>query len=137
MNVELLRKVAERIVERPHLFDMAHWFYNEGRGGREQCGTTACIAGEVCLMTGRARIYDGRIKAGKNCSEPEYVEYYEDWSREGAAALEITEEQRHKLFHVENWPIEFKLRYHRSDAAGRACAAADRIRHFIKTWGRE
>lgn len=137
MNTELLKQVAERIVERPQLFDM-YTFYGSGGpkdlssgDAREQCGTTACIAGEVCLLNNTATLdHDGFVHAKKR-------EEFRGWEDEAVTALGITPLQGKKLFYVEHWPKEFRKRYHactdKEDFAGAACVAAERIKHFVQT----
>lgn len=137
MNVALLKKIAERIVEHPKFYDQDNWcepgwVKGTGGGGRYGCGTTACISGEACIVTGRVRVRGGEMILGED---------FDDFETEGQAALSLTKEEAQRLFFRENWPLTFNLRYMEArdklDYAGAACVAAERIAHFIKTKGRE
>lgn len=47
LNLELLRKVRDRIAEIPESYDQANW----RRDGDAPCGTAACLAGETIIVS--------------------------------------------------------------------------------------
>ncbi len=51
MNIDLLQRVREQIAAEPKAFDMAYY------GNATECGTTLCIAGWACVLTGAT--FDG------------------------------------------------------------------------------
>lgn len=59
MNVKLLRKVKKQILSHPSKLDMSTYIAGKG------CGTTACIAGWACVLTGNAEPYNPRYKAAE------------------------------------------------------------------------
>ena len=123
MNIELLEKIAEVIVQKPEEFDMNYFdgfrMPNgtvSGFSDGQKCGTTHCIGGWAAAL----------------CPDERDKEY--------ADILGLTEEESDRLFYVDGldsggWPKQF---------CGVAVAwqptaeqAAARIRHFIATDGAE
>ncbi len=114
MNVELMNKVREAILDNPRRVDMGDFCYS-----KEKCGTVGCIAGWAMILSG---IKPSFIKAGD--FSPHNV---------GRDLLNISDEQAHKLFYVNSWPwqdIRIELyksnegtkRYARAVAAACDCA---------------
>jgi hypothetical protein len=123
MNVELLRKIAAVIQERPAEFGMDAW----------HCETQHCIGGYSQVLTGSPE----NDKAGEMAAILE-IEFIPDTSTGSGPdhADDICEAGR--LFYRENWPAEF-LNFDDDgyeDGTSPAKAAA-RIEHFIATEGRE
>jgi len=132
MNVELLEKVEQKLRRLRHKrhFHMATW------GEKNDCGTTACIAGHALLMEGY------KIPADQSFREHEqqFISPSGRMVKPFNAArkiLGLTESQAEKLFAAYKWPIRF---------GGGPCPdmdpndpkrAAARIRHFIETGGKE
>src|SRR6266851_1964389 len=90
MNVELLRKIAAVIQEKPTEFDMSHWHSSEHEifgklsKGAKACGTTHCIAGWAHLIDGR---------------------YPRAFTMDAARKiLGLTKDQAELLFQAESWP---------------------------------
>jgi hypothetical protein len=133
MNVELLRKVAGKLRRMRHKkhFDMSDW------GSKNECGTTACIAGWALLESGY------RVKTAKE--ENEYGEresvFYApsgkpvDPFSAAQRLLGLKYNQASRLFHDDEWP--FTDDDEPVFDAESPKAAAERIEHFIKTRGRE
>ena len=99
MNVELLKKVRDAILEHPDWFDMEYWL---GDTKTSSCGTTGCIAGWAVS-----------ISRGKSVSQ-----YYEDNLKSSIGlyprardAVGLTEQQADKLFYYPNWPSPYKKQY--------------------------
>jgi hypothetical protein len=125
MNTELLLKVKEAILREPEHFDMADWFRF-----REECGTTACIAGWA-------------ISIGRNCDNLASAAALADLSDvnnwfHGQLLLELEFPEAERLFMWSEWPLYFRSQYINSETnASRALIAADRIDQFIATNGAE
>lgn len=107
MNVELLEKIAEVIVNDPAHFDMNYFTHETA------CGTTHCIGGWAETISG--------------------VHDYEDYS--GATALEMDGDQASRLFFADEWPERFQGEKDPWSPTPKQAAA--RIRHFIATDGAE
>lgn len=130
INVELLNRVADHIEANYYEFNMDHWMKTHTASWWEKvlaavglvkkpfCGTTACIAGWTCTLSG---------KRGDNIPA------------EAQKLLGITLDQAQRLFYVHKWPKQFKKEYisDMSYANVGAWVAAERIRHFIATNGAE
>lgn len=122
MNIELFRRVQEKILAKPKRFEMDDWF----------CGTTACIAGHAALLSGHRRRKHSSLLVVKNG-----VEQLVD--RAALKELRIDRLMASRLFYAGNWPDQFRYAYdHRTTTPQqRAQIASDRIDHFIATKGRE
>ena len=121
MNKELLKKIAEKIVERPKEFYMPTWTAGEVEDAddtSEECGTKACIAGHVCAEVGRFQEANRR----------------NSWPSIAIEELGITWPQAERLFYSPHWPRQF---WGGTTPEEKACLAAQRIKHFIDTDGRE
>lgn len=126
MNIPLLLKVKQAILEHPNRFDM-NWFIGPNMNwfiGPTHCETTACIGGwsvaiakyEADLELANIKIYSGDL----SCREQAQIE------------LGLTHDQAEKLFHVENWPEEFQELYYNTEGEkGVAQLAVDYIDYFI------
>lgn len=124
MNVALLEKIAEVIVEQPDNFDMGDW----------HCDSSHCIGGWAQLLSGLPQTKDASNMADLLGLEFE-PERLED---EGPDLHAHDNCESGRLFYEGNWPSKF--RYYGSeeyDSADVARVAAARIRHFIATEGRE
>lgn len=89
MNIELAKKVYQRIVSRPGLFDMNIWILpdtiapNPFDYKNECCSTTACIAGWATILSEKYTL--------KDCNRS-------DVALLGAKELELTPKQMQCLF---------------------------------------
>jgi hypothetical protein len=132
-NVELLLKVRAKIIEEPRQFDMSAWFERYVCWPVPNCGTTACIGGWAEAIS--------KQKTPEECEG--------GWISP-ANTLKLTGEQASRLFHLQNWPAEFRYEMYHANPfhvfsadelhkvlAKRAEIAARRIDHFIATKGAE
>jgi hypothetical protein len=109
MNVELLRKIAAVIQEKPAEFDMADFTKYA------TCGTAHCIGGWAHVLTGGAEETANSIR--------------------GRLALKLSETEACRLFYCDQWPIQFQ--HGETGWEVPPALAAARIEHFIETGGRE
>jgi hypothetical protein len=141
MNIELLTRVAETIVQRAEQFDMCFWY--ETHTGVPMCGTTACIAGWGIALKGNltpleaARIFDSNF--GQRGVLRDVVNSHGDnVIAKASAAFDINLSEAQRLFFVSNWPESFKLDYMDGyKRARQALVAKARIEHFIETQGEQ
>jgi hypothetical protein len=119
MNTELLAKVKDRILSDPESFRMGAYITEIGD---HSCG---CIA----MFTLSEK--EGKTLAQLSKEADTTPDGYEP-SR-AAHFLEITPEQARTLFHLNMWPVDFRLSYRRNKAK----SAAHRISYFIATNGVE
>lgn len=130
MNVKLLRKVKNHILEEPRRFIMWTWRITKGSGTKyladnntyssfAKCGTAACIAGWTCELA--------RKDVGLSYSET------------AGKLLNLDDEDaRYRLFMASRWPNKFAIPFRNAKTAkSRAKIAAERIEHFISTKGAE
>jgi hypothetical protein len=126
MNVKLLMKVKQHILEEPNRLLMSD-VYIQGIPGNDffsdhgnqqkfaKCGTAACIAGWTCLLADP----NGEV------SMPN-----------AETLLGISERQATRLFLTCEWPERFRLPYSMAKSVKkRAELAGARIDHFAKTKG--
>ncbi len=109
MNVALLTRVRDKILESPEGFDMGNW------SQRTECGTTHCIGGLVMLLSGL----------------PPLTNVF----RTAADLLGIDNEEARSLFFAEIWPTCFISGYSGGEPVVPAHLAAARINFFIATNG--
>jgi hypothetical protein len=132
MNIELLNKVKEKILDEPGQFIMHMWTSKElarfvrGKEVKSKrvtvnCGTAACIAGWACCIT-------------KNLNPAQFNNSFD--SPLFLNALELNSEQRDLLFDFDCWPPQFRVHQNEGTRAF-ARQAAKRIDHFIATNGEE
>lgn len=114
---KILRKVEAQILKEPHTFCMADWYMKHG------CGTTACIAGWVSLLS------------------PEFPRRSLKSSGEIAAfakrKLGLNLDTQRRMFFVGDWPQPYQDQYlaagDNADKEEQVKIAVKRIEHFIKT----
>jgi len=126
MNIRLLRKIAELIVEKPKEFNMAYWHVNPEisacalselpKGKRISCETAHCIAGWAQALSSDRQ---SKINA----------------SDDAQRILKITPSQAKRLFYVDGWPEKFRGK--QDDWNPTPKQTAKRIEHFIQTEGQE
>jgi hypothetical protein len=114
MNVELLRKIAAVIQEKPAEFDMGDF------RTLKPCGTAYCIGGWAHILSG---------------GDPELAS-----EKTGRKALGISGDEAERLFFVTDedsggWPEEFRGESNAWEPTPQQAAA--RIERFIETGGRE
>jgi hypothetical protein len=138
MNIKLLRKVKNYILEEPRRFDMSTFgsvFKSKinfkdatGESARNfpPCGTTACIAGwALGVNAPRPKSFFKKLKYG---AIPNLAQ----------KKLRLSHEEKERLFYDASWPSKYSLALLAAKTpAGRARVAAERIEHFIATDGKE
>lgn len=132
MNVELLERVKQHILEEPLRLEMGEGlmfrapgterraYYTDSIVQTPVCGTVGCIAGWACLLT------------DKNWDDTSW-----DSIRFRARELiGLNYWQSSRLFYMAAWSAEFKERYIATTTpAERAQVTAERIDAFIKSNG--
>lgn len=122
MNVELLRKIAAVIQEKPTEFRMSSW--------HGICRTTHCIGGWAQVLSGEKESTDSFAMA-KLLDIEAIADEVDD--------SEIDSEcEAGRLFFCSWWPKQFLGAYMETDGdKAMAKIAAARIEHFIATGGAE
>ncbi len=130
MNVELLTKVRDAILEEPRRIDMQTW---AKAVDDVPCGTVGCIYG-----WGQALLTNLR---GKRLEEVvgSSIRYEGLYNLPIDNPFGLTEEQAKCLYFTDTWPAEFsnRLEFEVDQTPEYARIVADRIDHFIATEGRE
>lgn len=128
MNVELLLKVKQHILEEPQRLIMHLWLVEKTgrrkwiRFGRNKkrsfpgCGTAGCIAGWTCILSEKRP--DDFLTSARNLLD---LDFY----------------QAERLFAPAYWPDEFEDGTNDDGKPETASIAAARIDRFIETEGRE
>lgn len=132
MNVQLLERVRDHILEKPRRLMMGRWVQRQSFTGSTyisdhgrpvkyaECGTAACIAGWTCVLA------DERL----NHSSESYIE------QRATDLLGLTDLQHYRLFYTGSWPERYRKAYYKAtNMTERAKVAARRINAFIKTKG--
>lgn len=125
MNIELLKKVKQAILDNPEHFDMSTFFdgcegsnYEDDPKLLGKCGTTACIAGWAIHLSG-CPITD--------------LDFEHDLGKD---LLGLTEDQAQSLFYEDGWPGAIYNEYYEAleeeDHLGMAKAAAKMIDRLIE-----
>ncbi len=135
MNIELLRKIQRGILKEPKRYNQEIWGANvQLNKYRHPCNTAGCIAGwayaiDEGLLGDISKLQEKYLKADGNI--PALAQ----------KVLGLSGEERHLLFHVENWPAifrPFKVPYE-EDLRGprwlQAIVGAIRIEVFIRSKG--
>lgn len=125
-NVALLEKVERKLRRLRH---KGH-FYMPSFARETECGTSACIGGHALMIEGYKPDFTQDLEILFRSPTGEWVESWNASQR----LLGLTREEAHRLFLYANWPDVF--RSHRSLEVDPK-VAADRIRHFIQSEGKE
>jgi hypothetical protein len=152
MNVELLEKVKQHILEEPRRYNQQHWIgvgETEIRkrfgkvGDLPPCGTMACIAGWTCILAGvdlkGVDLFSISDKAeellGINCIQADRL--FSSVAEDALVDEEMDEDEYQEYFSGD-WPYGFAKDYVLAKTAeDRAKVAVARIDHFIATDGKE
>lgn len=126
MNIDILRKVQEKILAEPTALDMDDFVYPFTR---TPCGTVACIAGWVCALSDAHPIHQDEFYdnvAERLIASP--------MPRQGSDFTNCD-----RLFYVGGWPDDFirSLAVCRQGTSEYAAVVAKRIDRFIETEGKE
>jgi hypothetical protein len=127
MNVNLLQRVKQHILEEPKRLYMRHFeIHNNGPVLRDRngvvrdfasCDTAACIGGWGAILDNY-----------KTASGFKY-----DWDYQNL--FDLTEPEACRLFNPKMWPMQFKRGIFDDGSPEAARACADRIDFFIQTKG--
>lgn len=125
INVDLLRRVKEKILAEPDQFVMHSFFYiyNEAGVAAPNCGTAACIGGwAISLSTSRKP---------SECASERYLSL-EDSGTRAAKLLGLDGDEADRLFRTRSWPWPFWSMFENAKTMKeKAQVAANRIDHFI------
>lgn len=131
MNVELLEKVKQHILEEPRRLNMQYVLIASSTA---PCGTVGCVAGWAMFLTGAMDKYGYLIPS--ECHRDNY-----DIAME---KLGLNKQQTGKLFDFSkwnigyHWPANFENAYNNAETPEeRARVTVARIDHFIATNGAE
>ncbi len=124
INVELLQKVAQYIVENPDRFYMGYWYVSLKEGACE----TGCIGGlAIFLAEGNGRSLNETLGTGRFLPLAASLVVF------GDAAAPWDSELAKELFYTPHWPIHFQEAYLQGSTNGiKAKVAAEYIHYFIK-----
>jgi len=141
VNIKLLEKVCEAIKAEPKRFHMNVWatndvYYDIGLPDRQvaPCGTAACIGGFAVILTKTKGKTDREtwVKAVSGVDTGPRTEIL------ATDLLDLDVHQAARLFHDHDWPYKFREAWAKARTpAQRVRVAISRIKHFIKTEGRE
>ena len=149
MNTKLLRQIIREIEAEPLRCNMTDWVDTDDPIA--SCGSVACIAGFAAAINLRETA-KGR-QSWKSLIKTLYSKYY-NIIDDATDLLDITRKQRERLFFIVDWPHEFIEKYKnvqeefntldleiRSSMKAKrrkeAAVVIERIRHFIRTKGRQ
>lgn len=132
MNIDLLTRVRDHILEKPRRLTMGAWVqhktshtskYLSDSGKLEKfapCGTAACIAGWACVLENVDTRWGGLSS-----------------DKEGSRLLGLDGLQAAKLFYVSDWPRHYRQAYVKARTMSeRARIASRRINAFIREYKR-
>lgn len=94
MNKELLRKILVQIENTPDQWEQITW------GNRSECGTTYCVAGWACALSGYEPLIPEEGGSFDNMISP--GGHIVDVEKEGASLLGLTEDEINTLFFNQN-----------------------------------
>lgn len=144
VNWALLRQCQELFEKKPSKSYMDDFAKLKGRyeyafeAGEEvpMCKTHLCIAGSALLLSGKytlqARGYSSCV-AIMNTQGQEV----EDLWKAAKKTLGVNQSQALRLFNESRWPVQFKSADNADGSRNLAANMVKRIKHFIKTKGRE
>lgn len=129
MNVELLERICETIMQENTLFNMNAWFQKQDgttvlpRRSDDYCGTVCCIAGHAIKLWYPNGIPNERYSGT--------VFTFGNWAGD---ILQLNPREVEKLFFVCFWPTYYQDAYMKARDIPelRAKTAVNRIQHFIK-----
>lgn len=133
MNIPLLRRVQQQILDEPASFQMEHWFR------RQDCGTACCIAGTGIAMVEGTREFKRLVASVRFPATGEFLGGFANSviCDRGARVFEISHDAADRLFYSSHWPQPFMDDWnkHYADAKVGAEVASARIDFFIATNG--
>lgn len=122
MNVELLNKIKQEILNEPESFQMAAYLKTPVKGNikdyglewQTRCGTACCIAGHAISLSKETQSNDETAQAVR--------------------LLSLNSDQARRLFFLSNWPYHLREKFLAAGSVSeRAKVAAERIDLMIST----
>lgn len=137
INVRLLRAIQRQIAKEPRQFIMSSWFKKDD--SYPNCGTAACVAGWAIAVSRKKTPLQAAISLSPGFSASEYLspQSVVRISPRAGRLLGLDQDQRDRLFIMDNWPRQFRFENWCTMPESRARLAISRIDHFIKTNGAE
>lgn len=146
MNIELLQRVRQHILDEPRRLNMGTWVSTVGKTvpafagvyGRDEadlppCGTVACVAGWAVLLSrfnGKPEEYAAFIRERPSLFPDGLT------SSIGQEELGLSPSQMETLFYVGRWPERFRVAHEQAEENGdyqaMAQITADRIDYLIE-----
>ena len=128
LNIELFKKIRDRIAEIPESYDQSLW---ARRDSKAPCGTTACLAGEAIICS-RPTAQEGVALLWRTLNElrtpsPDVL---------ARDLLRLTPNEASAMFTASAcaWPAPFSVQFDRARSRkGRAKAAIAYLDHIIET----
>ena len=137
MNVPLLNQVIDAIKADPKRLDMQYFVHEKNSEDPEPgCGTVGCIAGWAVLLKNHRR----GEPMGYVCQRLSKAlgQGNSSFPVEAQELLGLSAKQATKLFYLDEWPAPFREAYATgNNAKRRVQVTVDRIKHFVKTQGRD
>lgn len=142
MNIKVLQRLKKTLKAQPARFNMSFWGVS-AREAKEDgdmdflevppCKTQACMAGEICIQEGLAKV----LKKGGLVLKNRSGSFFHD----ARVAADLTETQAQNLFYfkqwndgLHGWPTKFEAAYDSAqNPKDRVKVAIARLDHFIKT----
>lgn len=144
-SITELRRLQDHLRKNPQRLAMQFWLeswdsvYLEvgDKMPEPACHTVACLAGETCIMSGKAKFdkEENRYVIPSFKLAPILARHF----------LGLSNTQGQRLFYFQSWkvrdygwPLEFEQAYNNATSQEqRAAVTVDRIEHFIVTGGNE
>lgn len=92
MNKELMRKILTQIEEHPEQHDQVHW------AAQTRCGTTFCVAGWACFLSGYEPVFTGDSKLFEGFAGEKDGELFQT-SEKARELLDLSFEEMDQLFY--------------------------------------
>ena len=150
--VKIVKKVQHHILEEPKRFDMGEWIRSARSISRQwfesdkewkaeinssypACGTTACIAGWVAILSNPLK----RDKNGYLLIPKLHTSISNFAAKKLGLSTKPTSLTTQSMFHAENWPEPFNTKFFdennkvRPNRAKLAKIAVDRLEYFLET----
>lgn len=140
LNIELFKKIRQRIAEIPESYDQESWC---GPSGAAPCGTTACLAGEAIIcaaptveqgvedlrrLNASDRVYGVPDRATALLGlSGSWAAWVDDDNRQAAGETVIFDAD------AEGWPEEFRQDFRYANYRERANIAVAYLDHIIET----
>lgn len=136
MNVELLRTIQKRILQKPNKFSMSTWMNRIKPTTTPTCSTTCCIGGWALAEKG----FKITVKPDKygdlrtTFYRPTRKRLHGTAENEARRILQLDVPTAQQLFYTHSWPSPFAALFNSApDKATEAAIAVARIEHFIST----